>query len=65
MLLSFLELVALSVQGEIDENPRPSDLHGKISEILPINYIQMCTKILEIRFHTFCLHSTHFSTEFS
>ena len=65
MLLSYLELEALSVWGEIDENPRPSDLCGKISKILSKNYIQMCTKMLEIRFHTFCSQSTHFSAEFS
>ena len=33
-LLHKIKLAALSVQGEIDENLRPSDLCGKISEIL-------------------------------
>ena len=33
-LLHKIKLAALSVWGEIDENPRPSDLHGKNSEIL-------------------------------
>ena len=33
-LLYKIKLAALSVWGETDENQRPSDLQGKISEIL-------------------------------